>query len=101
MVKLIQNMPRANDTEQYKDNNKNNITKYLEFNKDRILNLAERNYENLVEVLTNNAINTTTASSFNPIISLPQSPSTSQSHVVKAIPTEEWESFHNNEGVAD
>jgi hypothetical protein len=46
MVKLIQNMPSANDSEQYKDNN-NNITKYLEHNKDRILNLGEKHYENL------------------------------------------------------
>jgi hypothetical protein len=70
MVKLIQNMPSANDNEQYKDNN-NNITKYLELNDDRILNLAEKNYENLVGVLTNNAI-TTAASSFSPTLSLPQ-----------------------------
>jgi hypothetical protein len=41
MVRLIQNMPSANDSEQYKDNN-NNITKYLELNKDRILNLGEK-----------------------------------------------------------
>jgi DNA-binding protein YbaB len=53
MVKLIQNVPGANDGEQYKDNN---ITKYLESNKDRILNLGEKNYENLVEVFTNSAI---------------------------------------------
>ncbi len=57
MFKLIQNAPRANDGEQYKDNN-NNITKYLELNKDRILNLGEKNYENLVEAFTNNAIDT-------------------------------------------
>jgi hypothetical protein len=31
MVKLIHNMPGANDGEQHKDNN--NITKYLEHNK--------------------------------------------------------------------
>ena len=46
MVKLIQNMPSANDGEQYKDNN-NNITQYFESNKDRILNLGQKNYENL------------------------------------------------------
>ena len=54
MVKLIQNIPSANDGGQHKDNN--NITKYLELNKDRILNLGEKNYENLVEALTKNAI---------------------------------------------
>ena len=41
MVKLIQDMPSANDGEQYKDNY-NNITKYLEHNKDRILNYLIR-----------------------------------------------------------
>ena len=35
MAKLIQNIPTANDSEQYKDNN--NIAKYLESNKDSIL----------------------------------------------------------------
>ena len=60
MVKLIQNMPSANDGEQYKDND-NNITKYLEVNKDRILNLGEKNYENLLEALANNAIDTTSS----------------------------------------
>jgi hypothetical protein len=34
MVKLIHNMPGANDDARQKDNN--NITKYLELNKDRI-----------------------------------------------------------------
>ena len=63
-------MPRANDSEQYKDNN-NNITKYLELNDDRILNLGKKNYENLVGVLTNNAI-ATAASSSSPTLSLPQ-----------------------------
>jgi hypothetical protein len=57
MVKLIQNIPSANDVEQHKDNN-NSITKYLESNKDKILDLAKKNYENLVEALTNNAIAT-------------------------------------------
>jgi hypothetical protein len=71
MVKLIQNIPSANDGEQYKDNN---ITKYLESNKDRILDLTEKNYENLAEALTNNAIDIM-ASSSNPPLSLPQSSS--------------------------
>jgi len=73
MVKLIHNMPSANDGEQYKDNN--NITKYLELNKDRILDFTQKNYENLVGVLTNNAINTVADSSSNSILSLPQSSS--------------------------
>ena len=59
MVKLIQNIPSANDGGQHKDNN--NITKYLELNKDRILNLGEKNYENLVEALTNDAVNAAAA----------------------------------------
>jgi hypothetical protein len=61
MVKLIQNAPSANDSEQHKDNN--NISKFLDFNKDSLLNLAEKNYENLVEALTNNAISSADASS--------------------------------------
>jgi hypothetical protein len=64
MIKLIQNMPSANDGEQHKDNNNNNnITKYLESNKDSILGLAEKNYEKLVEALTNNAISSADSSS--------------------------------------
>ncbi|HKG70582.1 MAG TPA: hypothetical protein VKA87_01730 [Nitrososphaeraceae archaeon] len=74
MVKLIHNMPSANDGEQYKDNN--NITKYLELNKDRILNLTEKNYENIVETLTNNAIDSAFTASSNATLSLPQSSST-------------------------
>ena len=61
MVKLIQNIPSANDGEQHKDNN-NNITNYLEANKDTILAFAEKNYENLVETLTNNAISSAAGS---------------------------------------
>jgi phage shock protein A len=72
MIKLIQNIPSANDGEQYKDDN-NYIANHLESNKDRILDLAKKHYENLVEALTNNAI--ATASS-NPTLSLPQSSST-------------------------
>jgi hypothetical protein len=59
MVKLIQNIPGANDGEQHKDNdNNNNIIKYIESNKDSLLYLTEKHYENLVEVLTNNVMNT-------------------------------------------
>jgi hypothetical protein len=71
MVRLIQNIPCANDGEQHKDND-NSITQYLESNKYSILGLAEKNYENLVEVLTNSAINTAANSSYNPTLSLPQ-----------------------------
>jgi hypothetical protein len=59
MVKLIQNMPSANDGK----HNDNNIAKYIESNKDKILDLAEKHYENLVEALTNNAIDTVVGSS--------------------------------------
>jgi hypothetical protein len=103
MVKLIQNMPSANDGEQHKDDN-NNIIKYLESNRDSILGLAEKNYENLVEALTNNAIdNAGASSSFSSTLSLPSSstfsrPSTqTDSHRI-----EEAESFHNTKGdIAD
>jgi predicted component of viral defense system (DUF524 family) len=70
MVKLIQNIPGANDGEQNKDDN-NYIANPLESNKDRILDLAKKHYENLVEALTNNAIDT--ASLTNPTLSLPSS----------------------------
>jgi hypothetical protein len=68
MIKLINNIPRMNDGEQYKDNHIN-ITQYFESNKDRILCLTEKHYENLVEALTNNV---DASSSSNPILSLPQ-----------------------------
>ena len=75
MVKLIQNIPSANDSKQHEDNDNNNVIKYLELKKDRILDLSEKNYENLVEVLTNSAINNAThASSTSPFF-LPQSSS--------------------------
>jgi hypothetical protein len=60
MVKLIQNIPSANDGEQNKDNT---TVKYLEFNKDRIIDLSKKNYENLVEALANNVIDAVGASS--------------------------------------
>jgi hypothetical protein len=78
MIKLIQNMPSANDSEQYKDNDIN-ISQYFESNKGSLLDLAEKNYENLVEALTNNVINTAAVaalSSSNPTLSMPQSLST-------------------------
>jgi hypothetical protein len=74
MVKLIQNIPSANDGEQKKDNN-NNITKYLELNKNSLIDLADKHYENLVEALTKNAMdNAASTTSPNPTLSLPQSP---------------------------
>jgi uncharacterized protein (DUF3084 family) len=48
MINIIYKILTANDGEQHKDNNNNNITKYLEINKDIIIYLAEKNYENLV-----------------------------------------------------
>jgi hypothetical protein len=83
MVKLIQNIPSANDG--MHNDNSNNITKYLESNKDRILDFTEKNYENLVEVLTDNAIATT---SYNPTLLLPQSSSMFPGYRNKVIPTE-------------
>jgi hypothetical protein len=101
MVKLIHNIPSANDGEQHKDDN-NNITKYLEFNKDSILYLTEKNYKNLVEALTNNAINTAAPS--NPTLSLPQSSSTfaNLSNQSDAYRIEESEIYDDSKGdIAD
>jgi hypothetical protein len=102
MVKLIQNIPSANDGEH--DNN--NIIKYLEFNKDNILDLAEKNYENLVEAFTKNAIDIaiSTSSSLNPTLSLPQSSSTFRNSFdqIDTFRKEESESFDNSKGdIAD
>jgi len=73
MVKLIQNILSANDSEQHNDNN-NNIIKYIEANKNSILHLTEKNYENLVEAFTNNAIdNASNATSSDLTLSLPSS----------------------------
>jgi hypothetical protein len=105
MVKLIQNMPGANDDEQQKDNDNNdNITKYLESNKDRILDLTEKNYENLVEALTNDAINNAVASSSNHKLSLSQSSSTFPNSFDQNVTyrMKESESFHHSKGdIAD
>jgi hypothetical protein len=87
MIKFIQNIPRANDGEQYIDNHIN-ITQYFESNKDRILNLSEKNYQNLVEALTNKTIGADTASSSsNPIISSSSYQSTLV-RIIKVIPRE-------------
>jgi hypothetical protein len=100
MVKLIQNIPSANDGEQ-NENNKNNTIKYLESNKDTLLDLAEKNYENLVEALRNNAIVNVFS---NPILSLPKSSSTflNPSTQTDNFRIEESEGFHNNkDDIAD
>jgi hypothetical protein len=105
LVKLIQNTPHANDSEQHNDNN-NSITQYIESNKDVLLDLAEKNYENLVEVLANNAIDIAafaSSSSLNPTLSLPQSSSTlpsplNQSDIYRIV---ESESFDNSKGDSD
>jgi hypothetical protein len=99
MVKLIQNMPGANDRKN-KDNNNNNITKYLEANIDSLLVLSEKNYENLVEALADNVVGSAaTASLSNPTLSLRQ-PSTffSLSYQIDTSKTEESENFHNSKG---
>jgi hypothetical protein len=97
MIKLIQNIPRANDGQQHKDNDIN-VTGYLEFNKDRLLDLAEKNYKNLVEALTNNIIDTASSSS-NPPPSLPSSSAFlgpyNKSDTYK---TEKEEMFHYSKG---
>jgi spore cortex formation protein SpoVR/YcgB (stage V sporulation) len=74
MIKLIHNIPSADDGEHIDNNDNNNIIKYLEFNKDRLSDLAEKHHENLVEALTDNTIDTDAAS--NPTLLLPQSSST-------------------------
>jgi cell division septum initiation protein DivIVA len=99
MINLIQNIPRANDGKQHKDNDNNNVIKYLESNKDRLLDLAEKHYENLLEALTNIAIDT--ASSFNPTPSSQQSssptfPNPSNQHDTSKI--DESEIYHNFKG---
>jgi hypothetical protein len=103
MVKLIQNIPIANNGEQHKDNN-NGIAKYLESNKDNLLDLAEKHYQNLVEALTSNAISSAAATFSNPTLSLPQSSSTfaNLSNQNDIYRKEESESFDNSKGdIAD
>jgi hypothetical protein len=99
IVKLIQNIPSANDGEQCKDNDDNHISKYLELNKDAILNLTEKHYKNLVGVLTNSAIATATSSS-NPTFFLPLSSATLPkiSNQSDKYRIEQWESFRNSKG---
>ena len=101
MVKLIQNIPSANDGE-LNENNNNNAIKYLESNKVRLSDLAKKNYENLVEALTNNAIDTA-SSSYNPASSLPQSSSTfpKLSNQTNTWRIEDSEIYPNNKGDID
>jgi len=99
MVRLIRNIPSANDGEQHKDND-NSIAQYLEFNKNSILYLSEKNDENLVETLTNNSIETAASSSNSPFL-LPQSSSTfpnlsTQSGIYRI--EEESEIYDNSKG---
>jgi predicted transport protein len=63
MINIIYKILTANDGEQDKDNNNDNVIKYLESNKDNLLDLAEKYYESLVEALTNNAISAAASSS--------------------------------------
>jgi hypothetical protein len=73
----------------------------FESNKDRILDLAERNYENLVQALTNNAINTTAAtSSFNSTLPLTKSSSSTFPNLSHndTYRIEESEIYPNNKG---
>jgi len=98
IVKIIQNMPSANNGEQNKDNN-NGITKYLESNKDNLLDLAQKHYENLVEALTNDSISSAAACSSNPRIPLPSSSSSTFSNSFDQSDTyriEDSERYHNN-----
>ena len=104
MVKLIQNIPHANDSEQRKDNDIN-INKYLEFNKDNLLDLAEKYYQNLVGILTNNVINKAAASPSNCILSLPQSSSSTFPNLSNQCDTskiDESKDYHNSkDDIAD
>ena len=99
MVKLIHNIPSANNGEQYKDNN-DNLTNYLESNKDSLLELTEKNYENLVEALTNDSISNATTSSSNPTLSLAQSSSTFSNpyNQCDTCRIQEAETYHNSKG---
>jgi hypothetical protein len=99
MVKLIQNIPGANNGEQHTDNH-TNINQYFECNKDSILCLTEKHYENLVEALINNVMNTAAASKSNPTLSLRLSssstfPNLSNKNDIYRI--EEAETYHNSE----
>jgi hypothetical protein len=100
MINIIYKILTANDGEQDKDNNNDNVIKYLESNKDNLIDLVEKYYENLVEALTNSAI-TLTAASSNPGLSLPSSSSSTfpdlstQSYIIRI---EESDTHHNGTG---
>jgi hypothetical protein len=107
MIKLIHNIPGANDGKQYEDDDNDNVIKYLEANKHNLLGLAEKNYENIVEALTNNAIETgadATSSSSNPTPSLPHSSYTfsSQPNQNDTYRIEDSINYHKKKGdIAD
>jgi hypothetical protein len=104
MVNVLYKIDTANDGEQHKDDNSNNMTKYLESNKATIVDLAEKNYENPVEALTNNAISSAAASSLNPTLSLSQSSSTFSNPFdqIDTYRIKEPENYHNSKGdIAD
>jgi hypothetical protein len=98
MVKLIYNIPTANNGEQHKDDN-NNITKYLELKKDSLLDLAEKIYENLVEALINNAVDNTSP---NPTLSSSSSTFPSSFDQSDIYRREQSEIYPNSKGnIAD
>jgi hypothetical protein len=104
MGKLIYNIASANDGENKDNKDNNNIIKYFEFNKDKLLHLAEKNYENIMEALTINVMNTAANSSYNSMLSLPQTSSTflNLSNQCNTSKIEEPESFDNSKGdIAD
>jgi hypothetical protein len=100
MINIIYKILTANNGEQQKDDNNDNVTRYFESYKDNILDLAEKNYENLVEVLTSNAISTAAvvSSSSNPTLPMPHSSSTfsSLSNQSDTCGIEESEINHNS-----
>jgi hypothetical protein len=98
MVKLIYNIPTANNGEQHKDDN-NNITKYLELKKDSLLDLAEKIYDNLVEALINNAVDNTSP---NPTLSSSSSTFPSSFDQSDIYRREQSEIYPNSKGnIAD
>ena len=104
LINIIYKILTSNDREQHKDNSNDNVTKYLESNKDIILDLAEKHFDNLVEGLTNNALNTATASPSPTLTLSPPSSSgfpnlSNQSH---KYGIEESEIYYNSRGdIAD
>jgi hypothetical protein len=98
MIKLIQDIPSANNGEQHTDNDNNNITKYLQLNKTRILDLSEKNYENLVEALANNGIDTAATSPTPTSLPLSSSMFPSSSNQRDICRIEDSKTYHNSKG---